>query len=250
MIKFTVLTLFPNMFSEFAKSSIICKAIDKKLIEINVVDLREFGKGKRKNVDDTVYGGGIGMVITVPVLDEALNSIVGNEPGEFKIIYLSPKGKVLTQKKAINMAMNNNIQYILICGHYEGVDNRIFSLYDIEEISIGDYVLTGGEIPAMTIIDTVTRLVDGVLKKDATINESHYLSKLLEEPQYTKPEDYKGKKVPSVLLSGNHQEIEKYRYENSIYETYKKRPDLLELYTKENNNAQEYVNKIIEEGGK
>lgn len=204
MIKFTVVTLFPELLNEFKATSIIKKAIDSKKVLIDIVDLREFGVGKRRNVDDTVYGGGTGMVITVPVLDKALNSVVTNDVNksyENKIIYMSPKGKVLNQSLAKEFAkVENNINYIVLCGHYEGIDERIFSLYDILEISIGDYVLTGGEVPAMAFIDTVTRLIDGVLKDDATIYESH-IDNMLEQPQYTKPFEYKGLKVPEILLS-------------------------------------------------
>lgn len=204
MIKFTVVTLFPELLNEFKATSIIKKAIDSKKVLIDIVDLREFGVGKRRNVDDTVYGGGTGMVITVPVLDKALNSVVTNEVNksyENKIIYMSPKGKVLNQSLAKEFAKaENNINYIVLCGHYEGIDERIFDLYDILEISIGDYVLTGGEVPAMAFIDTVTRLVNGVLKDDATIYESH-IDNMLEQPQYTKPFEYKGLKVPEILLS-------------------------------------------------
>ena len=257
MIKFTVLTLFPEMFTEFKKTSIIFKALERKLVDISVVDLRKFGVGKRKNVDDTIYGGGTGMIITIPVLDKAISSILKDYDKDsnngVKIIYLSPKGQVLTQDKAKQMSVvekDENLHYILICGHYEGIDARAFKLYDIEEISIGDYVLTGGELPAMVVIDTVTRLVDGVLKEDATINESHSKNELLEEPQYTKPEEYLGFKVPNVLLSGNHGEIDKYRYEESVYETYIKRPDLLSKYVEKNIQKKDYINKIIEKGGK
>lgn len=204
MIKFTVVTLFPELLNEFKATSIIKKAIDSKKVLIDIVDLREFGVGKRRNVDDTVYGGGTGMVITVSVLDKALNSVVTNDVNksyENKIIYMSPKGKVLNQSLAKEFAkVENNINYIVLCGHYEGIDERIFDLYDILEISIGDYVLTGGEVPAMAFIDTVTRLVDGVLKDDATMYESH-IDNMLEQPQYTKPFEYKGLKVPEILLS-------------------------------------------------
>lgn len=204
MIKFTVVTLFPELLNEFKATSIIKKAIDSKKVLIDIVDLREFGVGKRRNVDDTVYGGGTGMVITVSVLDKALNSVVTNDVNksyENKIIYMSPKGKVLNQSLAKEFAkVENNINYIVLCGHYEGIDERIFDLYDILEISIGDYVLTGGEVPAMAFIDTVTRLINGVLKDDATIYESH-IDNMLEQPQYTKPFEYKGLKVPEILLS-------------------------------------------------
>lgn len=204
MIKFTIITLFPNLLNEFKETSIIKKAVDTGKVLIDIVDLREFGEGKRRNVDDTVYGGGIGMVISVPVLDRAIESVISNEVNKLytnKIIYMSPKGKVLSQNVAREFAMTgDNVNYVVLCGHYEGIDERIFSLYDISELSIGDYILTGGEVPAMAFVDSVVRLVDGVLKDEATVYESHTES-MLEEPQYTKPFEYKGLKVPEILLS-------------------------------------------------
>ena len=204
MIKFTIITLFPSLINEFKNTSIMKKAIDNSKVIIDVVDLKEFGKGKRKNVDDTVYGGGTGMVITVPVLDSALEYVTSNQTESYektKIIYMSPKGKVFSQKLAKEYSnVNNSTHYIVLCGHYEGIDERIFSLYEITEISIGDYILTGGEIPAMVFTDSVVRLIDGVLKKEATEYESH-TNNLLEEPQYTKPFEYKGLTVPEILIS-------------------------------------------------
>ena len=192
------------MLNEFKNTSIIKKAIDNDRVVIDVIDLKEFGKGKRKNVDDTVYGGGTGMVITVPVLDSALEYVISNQTESYEkteIIYMSPKGKVFSQKLAKEYSnIDKSTHYIVLCGHYEGIDERIFSLYEITEISIGDYILTGGEIPAMVFTDTVVRLIDGVLKKEATEYESHS-NNLLEEPQYTKPFEYKGLKVPEVLIS-------------------------------------------------
>lgn len=230
MIKFTVITLFPELLNEFKNTSIVKKAIEKDKVIIDILDLKKFGKGKRKNVDDTVYGGGTGMVITVPVLDKAIEYVLNsNQNYQNKIIYMSPKGKVFSQTMAKQYALDENesIHYIVLCGHYEGIDSRIFELYDIIEISIGDYILTGGEIPAMVFVDAVTRLIDGVLKKEATLLESH-TSNLLEEPQYTKPFEYKGLKVPEVLTSGHHQKIDEFRHEEALKETLNKRPDLLE----------------------
>lgn len=204
MIKFTIITLFPNLLNEFKETSIIKKAVDRGKVLIDIVDLRKFGEGKRRNVDDTVYGGGVGMVISVPVLDRAIESVISNEVNKLytnKIIYMSPKGKVLSQKVAREFTITgDNVNYVVLCGHYEGIDERIFSLYDISELSIGDYILTGGEVPAMAFVDSVVRLIDGVLKDEATVYESHTES-MLEEPQYTKPFEYKGLKVPEILLS-------------------------------------------------
>ncbi|MBR5227218.1 MAG: tRNA (guanosine(37)-N1)-methyltransferase TrmD [Clostridia bacterium] len=240
-MKFTVITLFPNIISEYVNTSIISKAIKQKIIEIDIVDLRAFGKGKRRNVDDTVYGGGSGMVITVPVLDEALNSIEISENA--KIIYLSPKGKTLNQNITKQLSKECT-DLILICGHYEGIDERIFDLYPIEEISIGDFVLTGGELAALALIDSVTRLIPGTIKEQSWSLES-FEQDLLEEAQYTKPEEYKSLKVPSVLLSGHHENIEKYRLEDRIYTTYKKRPDLLKKYISKNKIKENYIKEIV-----
>lgn len=239
-MKFTIISLFPNVINEYISTSIISKAHDKNLVEIEVVDLRQFGKGTRRNVDDTVYGGGDGMVITVPVLDKALASISGIETAH--IIYLSPKGKVLTQEMSRSYLEHEHI--VLIAGHYEGIDERIFNLYNIHEVSIGDYVLTGGELPALVVLDSITRLIPGVIKEGSVSNES-FDKFLLEEAQYTKPEEYKGLKVPSVLLSGNHAKIAEYRYEEKLYQTLNKRPDLFKRYINENKLNLNKINEII-----
>lgn len=246
-MKFTIITLFPNVINEYISTSIISKAQAKKLVEIEVIDLRQFGKGKRKNVDDTVYGGGDGMIITAPVLDDALSSIQGIEDAH--IIYLSPKGNVLTQEKSYSYLNYEHV--VLISGHYEGIDERIFKLYNIHELSIGDYVLTGGELPALVLLDSVTRLIPGVIKDGSRSNES-FDELLLEEPQYTKPEEYKGLKVPEILLSGNHRKIAEYRYEEKVYETLNKRPDLFKRYINENKLDINRINEIItkKEGNK
>lgn len=242
-MKFTVLTLFPNIINEYIKTSIISRAIAKEKIQVDVIDLRKFGKGARRNVDDTVYGGGDGMVITVPVLDNALASIEGINATGTHIIYLSPKGKVLSQN--ISESLSKNYEHIvLLTGHYEGIDERIFELYNIEEISIGDYVLTGGELPSLVLLDTITRLIPGVIKEGSSKNES-FSDLLLEEPQYTKPEEYKGLKVPEILLSGNHGKIDEYRYEERLYTTLLKRPDLFKRYINENKLDINKINEII-----
>ena len=239
-MKFTIVTLFPNVINEYISTSIISKAIKDNLVEIEVVDLRQFGKGNRRNVDDTVYGGGDGMIITAPVLDNALQSITGIETAH--IIYLSPKGKVLNQD--VSKSYLNHEHIVLIAGHYEGIDERIFSLYNIHELSIGDYVLTGGELPALVVIDNITRLIPGVIKEGSSKNES-FEQNLLEEAQYTKPEEYKGLRVPSVLLSGNHGKIDEYRYEEKLYQTLTKRPDLFKRYINENKLSLNKINEII-----
>ena len=219
-MKFDVLTLFPEMF-ESLNQSIIGKGKEKGLIDINLVNIRDFSKNKHKQVDDTPYGGGAGMVMKADVVYDAYKSL---NVAKAKVIYMSPQGKVLNQNKVQSLAKEEHI--ILLCGHYEGIDQRVLDEIVDEEISIGDYVLTGGEIPAMVLIDSVSRYVDGVIKKESTEEES-FSNGLLEYPQYTRPETFLNSKVPEVLLSGNHQNIEKWRRQKSLENTYKKRPELL-----------------------
>ena len=220
-MKFDILTLFPEMF-EPVKQSIIGRATEKELLEINLINIRDFSKDKHKKVDDTPYGGGAGMVMMPDVVYDAYNSILEKEKA--KVIYLSPQGKVLNQKKVVELSKQEHI--ILLCGHYEGIDQRVLDEIVDEEISIGDYVLTGGELPAMVLIDSVSRYVEGVLKEDSTKEES-FTNNLLEYPQYTRPEVFHEKSVPEVLLSGHHENIKKWKEEKSIEITKKKRPDLL-----------------------
>jgi tRNA (guanine37-N1)-methyltransferase len=222
-MKFDVLTLFPEMF-EPVKQSIIGRAILKKILDINFVDIRDFSEDKHKHVDDTPYGGGAGMLIKPDVVYRAYNSIENRHNA--KLIYLTPQGKNLTQSKVEELAKEEHI--ILLCGHYEGIDQRVIDKMAPEEISVGDYVLTGGELPAMIIIDSVSRYVEGVLSKGSTSNESFEGDGLLEYPQYTKPEVFEGMAVPEILKSGHHQNIEIWRRQKAIENTYKKRPELLE----------------------
>ena len=219
-MKIDVLTLFPEMF-ETLKSSIIGKAIEKNIIEINLINIRDFSKDKHKKVDDTPYGGGAGMVIRPDVVYDAYKSVYDKNA---KVIYLSPQGKVLDQKKVENLSLENHL--ILLCGHYEGIDQRVLDEIVDEEISIGDYVLTGGELPAMVVIDTVSRYIEGVINKEST-NEESFSNGFLEYPQYTRPEEFLGKKVPDILISGHHENINKWRQEKSLEITKLKRPDLL-----------------------
>lgn len=225
-MKFEILTLFPEMF-EPLKYSIIKRASNENLININLVNIRDFSKEKHKKVDDTPYGGGAGMVIRADVVYDAYKSV---KKENSKVIFLSPQGKKLNQKKVEELAKEENL--ILLCGHYEGIDQRVLDEIVDEEISIGDYVLTGGEIPAMVLVDAVSRYVDGVLSKESTKEES-FSNGLLEYSQYTRPEIFLGKEVPEVLKSGNHQKIEEWRKNNSLINTLKKRPDLLNEQEKE-----------------
>lgn len=220
-MQFDVLTLFPEMF-ETLKQSIIGKAEEKNLININLINIRDFSKNKHKKVDDTPYGGGAGMVIQADVVYDAYKSIKDENA---KVIYLTPQGKTLNQKKVEQLSKEKHL--ILLCGHYEGIDQRVIDKIVDEEISIGDYVLTGGEIPAMVLIDSVSRYVEGVLSEDSTSEES-FSQGLLEYPQYTRPETFEGEKVPEILLSGHHKNISKWRRCQSLKNTYFKRPELLE----------------------
>ncbi|MEG1705597.1 MAG: tRNA (guanosine(37)-N1)-methyltransferase TrmD [Clostridia bacterium] len=228
MIKFIVLSLFNDMFTSFLNTSIIKRSIDANKLSVTLVDIRDFSEFKNKKVDDTPYGGGSGMVIAAMPVSKAIEyaiSLTNNL--DYEIIYMSPRGKLL--KYNICKQYADNIEskvYIILCGHYEGIDERVLEEYNINEISIGDYVLTGGEIPAMVFIDSVTRLVPGVIAEGSLIDESH-TNKLLEYPQYTKPSVFKDRKVPEVLLSGNHKNITEYRNKKSLEITIKNRPDLL-----------------------
>ena len=220
-MKFDILTLFPEMF-EPLKQSVIGKATQKKLIEINLVNIRDFSKNKHKKVDDTPYGGGAGMVMMPEVVYDAYSSIQDRKNA--KVIFLSPQGKTLKQEKVLELSKQSHL--ILLCGHYEGIDQRVIDEIVDEEISIGDYVLTGGEIPAMVLIDSVSRYIEGVISQESTSEES-FSNGLLEYPQYTRPEIFNEKKVPEVLISGHHENIEKWRKEKSLEITKIKRPDLL-----------------------
>ncbi len=220
-MKFDVLTLFPEMF-ETMKQSVIGRAIEKGLLEINLVNIRDFSKDKHKKVDDTVYGGGAGMLMKPDVVYDAFKSVKSEKS---KVIYLSPQGKKLCQNKVEELAKQEHL--ILLCGHYEGIDQRVIDKIVDEEISIGDYVLTGGEIPAMVLIDSVSRYIDGVITGESTSEESFSGEGLLEYPQYTRPEEFEGIKVPEVLQSGHHENINKWRRKEAIRITYQKRPDLL-----------------------
>ena len=234
-MKFDVLTLFPEMFKSL-EESIIGKAKEKNLIDINLINIRDFSKDKHNKVDDTPYGGGAGMVMKADVVYDAFKSI---KQDNAKVIYLTPQGKTLNQKKVEELSKESHL--ILLCGHYEGIDQRVIDKIVDEEISIGDYVLTGGEIPAMVLIDSVSRYIEGVLSKDSTKEES-FSNGMLEYPQYTRPEVFENENVPEILLTGHHENIEKWRRKKAIEITYKKRPDLLK-----NKNLSEMDVKLLSE---
>lgn len=219
-MKFDVLTLFPEMFTPLTES-IIGRATKNGHIEINITDMRDFSKDKHKKVDDTPYGGGAGMVIRPDIVYDAYKSV---KTADTKLIYLTPQGKQLNQEKVEDLSKEKHI--VLLCGHYEGIDQRVIDEIAPEEISIGDYVLTGGELPAMVLIDSVARYTEGVLNKDS-IKEESFASGLLEYPQYTRPEVFQNRQVPEILISGHHEKIDAWRRKRAIEITYQKRPDLL-----------------------
>ncbi|MBI3386087.1 tRNA (guanosine(37)-N1)-methyltransferase TrmD [Candidatus Gottesmanbacteria bacterium] len=223
----SILTLFPDMFRGPLDLSIAKRAQTKGLLHIDLVNIRDFASGSYKSVDDHPYGGGAGMILRVDVLDRALESVKQKAKSHVRsshTILLDPQGNTYTQQKAKELTLVEHL--ILICGHYEGVDQRVRSLVD-EELSIGDYVLSGGEIPALVLVDSVTRLLPGVLSKASATKEESFTEPLLEYPQYTRPEQYKGMNVPDVLLSGNHAQITNWRREQSKTRTAVRRPDLL-----------------------
>ena len=222
-MKIDILTLFPEMFEGFINTSIIKRAIDDKKVEINLINFRDFSKDPHHKVDDTPYGGGRGMVLAIEPIYDALMSVKDDDS---KVILLTPDGEVYNEKKAYQFKDFKHL--IMICGHYEGFDDRIRNLVDYE-ISIGDYVLTGGEIPAMAVCDSIIRLIPGVIEEESHINDSfNPNTNLLDYPTYTKPREFMGMKVPDVLLNGNHKEINEYRLNEQIKKTQRVRPDLLD----------------------
>lgn len=219
-MKIDILTLFPESFAPF-KESIISRAQKNGVIEINIINIRDFTLDKHKKCDDTPFGGGAGMLMSVQPVYDAVKSVLTDKS---KVVYPSPSGRVFNSVISQQLAQNEHL--IFICGHYEGIDQRLIELFDADEISIGDYVLTGGEIPTMAIVDSLLRFVPGVLKEDS-LEEESFSNGLLEYPQYTRPQVFEGLAVPDVLLSGNHQEIAKFRHAESLKKTQRVRPDLL-----------------------
>lgn len=219
-MKIDILTLFPDFFSPFLEQSILKRAIDKQLVTINIHNIRDYSTDPHHKVDDTPYGGGDGMVLMCQPIFDAIKQLRTNNS---KVIMLSPQGTTYCQTKAYDLAKTSHL--ILLCGHYEGFDERIRTICD-EEISIGDYVLTGGEIPSMVIVDSVVRLIDGVIKEGSHQNDS-FNHGLLDYPNYTKPREYEGLKVPDILLSGHHEKIEQYRLTEAIKKTKNRRPEIM-----------------------
>jgi len=225
MIKFDVLTLFPDMFHAVLGDSIINRAREKELVKMDFINIRDFSENKHKKTDDYPYSGGGGMLMTPQPIYDAYMSIASKCETKPHTIYMSPQGSVFNQKKAIELSQKDHI--VVLCGHYEGVDQRVLDMIVDEEISIGDFVLTGGEIPAMAVIDSVCRMIPGVLSgENSYTNESHF-DGLLEYPQYTHPQEFMGVKIPDVLISGHHKNIEIWKRQQALITTLKKRPDML-----------------------
>ena len=222
MFQAKIFTLYPDFFPGILSKGIYGRAIKKNLWSLDVINIRDYAEDKHKTVDDTPYGGGKGMVLKPDVVSKALDqNLKKNE----KIIYLTPKGKMFDQNRAKNFLKDEKVN--ILCGHFEGIDQRVLDIYEIEEISMGDYILSGGEVASFTFLDSILRLLPGVLGNEASVEDESFSDDLLEYPQYTKPQEYKNIKVPDVLLSGNHEEIEKWRKEKSIEITKKNRPDML-----------------------
>ena len=223
---FHILTLFPEMVLDGLNTSIIGRAQNENIIKVDAINIRDYSKDKHRHVDDYPYGGGAGMVMQAEPIIDAYNDICDKLGTRPKVIYMTPQGPLFNQTKAKELAKEENL--VLLCGHYEGIDERALEILDCENLSIGDYVLTGGELPAMVVIDAVSRMVPGVLTNEESADFESLEDNLLEYPQYTRPEVYDGRAVPEVLMSGHHANIKKWRREKSIERTYERRPDLLE----------------------
>ena len=229
-MNFHVLTLFPQMILDGMNTSITGRAIEKKVMSVEAIDIREFSTNKHMKVDDYPYGGGAGMVMQAPPVCAAYDSVVAKIGRKPRVVYMTPQGYTFTQKMAEEFATEEDL--VILCGHYEGIDERALELIVTDYVSIGDYVLTGGELPAMVVIDTVSRLVPGVLSNSESAEFESFQNGLLEYPQYTRPEEFNGMKVPEVLRSGHHGNVDSWRLERSIERTKKFRPDMYETYRK------------------
>ena len=223
--KANILTLYPDIYPGYLGYSLLGKALEKNIWELNIYNLRDFGEGKHKTVDDKPFGGGAGMIIKPDILGDAIEETLIKNHDQQKLVYLSPKGKPFKQVDAEKFSQSNGVS--ILCGHFEGIDQRVIDIYEVEEISMGDYVLTGGEVASFAFLDAIIRLLPGVLGNEVSIKDESFSDNLLEYPQYTKPQEYKNIKVPDVLLSGNHEKIAEWRREKSIEITEKNRPDLL-----------------------
>lgn len=225
-MKFTVMTLFPDMIREMAGYSIMGRAIASGTLEVEAVDIRDYAKNKFKHVDDYPFGGGAGMVMQARPIYDAYNDIVKDHEKPPRVVYMTPKGRVFDQKIARELAQEEEL--ILLCGHYEGIDQRVLDMIVTDELSIGDYVLTGGELPALVVMDTVSRMIDGVLGNQESAMDESFSGMYLEYPQYTRPRVFEGREVPEVLMNGHHAKIEEWRLKESMALTLKRRPELID----------------------
>ena len=225
-MRIDILTLFPEMCNAYLSESIIGRARKAGKVEIECVDIRDYTKDKHRRVDDTPYGGGMGMIMQVDPIYDCYNALCEKTGTKPHLIYLTPQGKTLTQKRVRELSELDNIA--LLCGHYEGIDERVIEELQPEEISVGDYVLTGGELPALILADAVSRMLPDVLSNDECFEEESHYSSLLEYPQYTRPYEWKGRTVPDVLLTGHHANVDKWRRQQSLKRTFERRPDMLE----------------------
>ncbi|MGN1413231.1 MAG: tRNA (guanosine(37)-N1)-methyltransferase TrmD [Anaerovoracaceae bacterium] len=244
-MKIHILTLFPEMFTPVTEASILGRAGEKGILDINLIQIRDFSNDKHNKADDTPFGGGVGMVMLADPIFGALRSIGPEEEvKKKKILYMSPRGKMLDQKTIESLAAEEEM--VILCGHYEGVDQRVLDYWDMEEVSIGDYILTGGELPAMVLIDAVSRFIPGVLGTQESATDESIYSGLLECDQYTKPREYAGMSVPEVLFNGNHKLIHLWQYENALTLTRDRRPDLLEKWLQEEKKLTKDEKKILD----
>lgn len=239
-MKYNILTIFPEMFTPL-RESMLGRASENGIIEFNIINFRDYTKDKHNRVDDTPYGGGAGMILQV----DPIISAIRDKELKGKFIYMSPRGKILNEEKARELSTKDEIT--MICGHYEGIDQRVLDELHAEEISVGDFILTGGELPAMLLIDCVSRFIDGVLSSEESMEDESIYSGLLEYPQYTKPREIIERGVPEVLLSGNHELIRLWRFEQSLRLTKEKRPDLFTKYINSGRKFSKKEKKIIEE---
>lgn len=239
-MKYNILTIFPEMFTPL-RESMLGRASDNGIIEFNIINFRDYTKDKHNRVDDTPYGGGAGMILQV----DPIISAIRDKELKGKFIYMSPRGKILNEEKARELSTKDEIT--MICGHYEGIDQRVLDELEAEEISVGDFILTGGELPAMLLIDCVSRFIDGVLSSEESMEDESIYSGLLEYPQYTKPREIIEREVPEVLLSGNHELIRLWRFEQSLRLTKEIRPDLFTEYINSGRKFSKKEKKIIEE---
>ena len=240
-MKIDILTLFPEIFENIFDWSIIGRAVKKEIVDLECINIRDFSKDKHKRVDDYPFGGGPGMLMKPEPIYDSIESVKSDDS---KVIYLSPKGKIYNQEIANRLSLEKHL--ILLCGHYEGIDNRIVENYVDEVISIGDFVLTGGEIPAMVLLDSIVRLVPGVLSSEESYMEESHYNGLLEYPQYTRPRDFRGHLVPSILLSGDHKKIKEWKEYESLMYTYLNRSEMLEK-RKLTKREKEILKEVIDE---